>query len=283
MNHFLLNFRSFILMTLAICSYQALALEATCLEDLKPGYQVKVRCDGLSYNVSAEPECLAGGCGLIFDVHGWTMDGRTEEKNTGLAALGSKAGYVVVQPNANGASWSNYDYPKVYDFMQQTKEALDIDEKRIHFGGFSQGGIMTWTFLCRYGDELASVAPIAATANLCADDQPIPETSVIFTQGHNDSFFSFRKATEMVDQLVEDYGMDQTSKQAGSRHDITSYRNSNGTEVKFMTHSYRTSLLSGGGHCFPNPPEYSQYGCRGKAAFTLGKEILEFYQNHPKK
>ena len=56
---------------------------------------------------------------LEFDVHGWTMNGDKQNANTGLAELGRKNNYVVVQPSAPGGSWNASHYPKVYDFLNK--------------------------------------------------------------------------------------------------------------------------------------------------------------------
>ncbi|GIS33212.1 MAG: hypothetical protein Ct9H90mP4_11260 [Gammaproteobacteria bacterium] len=34
-------------------------------------------------------------------------------------------------------------------------------EERIHITGFSQGGYMSWRFICKYSDVLASAGPLA--------------------------------------------------------------------------------------------------------------------------
>ncbi len=136
-------------------------VQTSCIKDLTATNKRVVRCDGIKYNLSVPSDCVAGGCGLIFDVHGYSMNGNSQNANTGLAELGREHNYVVVQPSANGGSWGRSDYRKVHDFLLQNKTAWNIDANRIHFTGFSQGSIMTWEFVCKYPELIASAAPIA--------------------------------------------------------------------------------------------------------------------------
>src|SRR5258708_39684068 len=94
------------------------------------------------------------------------MGGRQEDDNTNLRTLGEDAGYLVVHPNAVPApplsSWTpSTDDPKVFAFVQLAVSTLRADTKRLHMTGFSEGGFMTYRFLCDHADYFASVAPAA--------------------------------------------------------------------------------------------------------------------------
>ena len=58
------------------------------------------RCaDGYLFTVSATQSCATrGGCGLVVDVHGSTMDGDQQDKGTDMRAKAGPRGYVVLQP-----------------------------------------------------------------------------------------------------------------------------------------------------------------------------------------
>ena len=66
------------------------AKSTKCLTDLSASDKRVINCDGISYNVSISDACLGGNCGLVFDVHGWTMNGDKQNANTGLAELGAE-------------------------------------------------------------------------------------------------------------------------------------------------------------------------------------------------
>ena len=94
------------------------------------------------------------------------MSGIVEDNNTNLRRLGEQYGYIVVQPNAAPAppvsSWTPAtDDPKVFAFIELAVSTLHADTKRVHMTGFSEGGYMTYRFLCDHADYFASVAPAA--------------------------------------------------------------------------------------------------------------------------
>ena len=45
-------------------------VQTSCIKDLTATNKRVIRCDGIKYNLSVPSDCVAGGCGLIFDVHG---------------------------------------------------------------------------------------------------------------------------------------------------------------------------------------------------------------------
>jgi hypothetical protein len=80
-----------------------------CISSVTAGHHA-FDCDGVHYDVEVSPACASGGCGLILDVHGLTMNGPQEDASSQLSALGAARGYVVVQPTAPasslGPSWT---------------------------------------------------------------------------------------------------------------------------------------------------------------------------------
>lgn len=41
----------------------------------KPSTPRKLTCEGTEFLLSVPTDCVNGGCGLIVDCHGWTMNG----------------------------------------------------------------------------------------------------------------------------------------------------------------------------------------------------------------
>ena len=138
------------------------AIDDPCLPSPHVGHQVYA-CNGFNFDVEVPAGCLDGGCGLIIDVPGRTMDAAMQDANTGMRARGDASGYVVIQPNANPAPPQSTFNPtpaddaKLYDFFTRAIAVYRSDPHRIHMTGFSEGGFMTWRFLCDHADLFASI------------------------------------------------------------------------------------------------------------------------------
>ncbi len=252
-------------------------------------------CDGLSYAVSVPDACVGCACGLVFDVHGFTMSAAMEEANTRIAALGRARGYVVVQPSASGtpASWNaGVDDPKVFDFMQRTIAALHIDEKRVHFTGFSQGGDMTWRFLCDHSDILASVAPAAFHNDNddCFSEGTAPPNirPILYLHGTSDSIVAYSTAITSRDRVIAAQSLGAGMEIAGDDdHRWTRYEGPSGAVFEMLDHDYSGAALIDG-HCFPGstdpggaPGQFFPFSCDPPNAFTWGEAVMDFFEAHP--
>ena len=85
-----------------------------CISSLSPGLH-KVHCDKLILTYHIPTQCAGqnsgngsngsngsngnSSCGLIMDVHGYSMTADIENNNTNMRALGDQHGYVVLQPS----------------------------------------------------------------------------------------------------------------------------------------------------------------------------------------
>ncbi len=66
---------------------------------------------------------------------------------------------VLVSPQCGKNSFWAAKVPYIKEFIDQLKEAYDIDEKRIYLTGVSMGGYGTWYTAMAYPDEFAAIAP----------------------------------------------------------------------------------------------------------------------------
>jgi len=190
-----------------------------CITDVSASSRYTFECDGVQFKVMLTQACIDAPCGLIFDVHGWLSNPDEQERRTGLArAAQDHGGYIVVQPGELSvpSSWKpDIHYPVVLDVLQQAIEAFDVDRDRVHFTGFSQGGLMTWTFVCDHADIIASAAPLAAPEVNCFLDGTGPQRPVplFYMSGTGDilaRYFSTGNGLSATDTLVRvmyDYGM----------------------------------------------------------------------------
>src|SRR4029079_11246322 len=110
-----------------------------CAPTATPGHQ-EIDCpEGVHMDVEVSPACAAGGCGIIFDVHGFTMSADELDTHTRMRLLAPPQGYVVVQPTAAGLGGDGGHDDVLWEFAQATAYVLHTDPDRLHFMGFSQG------------------------------------------------------------------------------------------------------------------------------------------------
>jgi polyhydroxybutyrate depolymerase len=267
-----------------------------CIGDTSSGYH-EYTCDGIKYDVTIPPQCTGHGppCGLVVDVHGFTMDGKMEDDNTNMRALGTQHGYVVVQPNANPAppasSWMPAtDDDKIYAFLVAAIPALGVDAKRVHFTGFSQGGNMTFRFLCKHADLFASVAPAAGEGcTFQSGDTPSREIPVLYMHGTKDALVTFQtNAIPQRDEVVTGWQMGAGKVVGqGAGYVRMRYTSPSGNVFEFLQHDYAAATSVLGGHCYPGSTDMGQeagqlfpFGCVPPNAFTWGVEVMAFFIAH---
>jgi poly(3-hydroxybutyrate) depolymerase len=146
---------------------------AACGRDEQPvakaGVQT-VRCDAgtpqfperrIGYTLAVPEHCAlaGGGCGVIMDVHGFTMSAEEQEICDDMRVRGNAAGFIVLQPSApvNPNSslgipspdwWPRYHHPQLIAFLRHTVALFGADRRRVHISGYSQGGFASWNILC---------------------------------------------------------------------------------------------------------------------------------------
>jgi predicted esterase len=281
-----------------------------CVDVVDPG-QHSFICNDLEFITSVPEQCVSEQCGLIIDVHGGTMSADMEDKNTEMRARGREHGYVVIQPNANlGLFDPENDDPIVFGFANTVIDVFHLDRDRIHMMGFSQGGYMTWRFVCAHTDWLASAAPAAAAgeANISlevgctftGDDVPDGEIDLLYMHGHRDALVDYANAEVLRDAVIARYGASQSEVVAsGTGYTRTRYSNAAGTSFEFIDHDYASDSAVGlpplgiaiEGHCYPGssdleatlPDQLMPFGCQPPTAFTWSEEVMRFFQKHPKR
>ena len=273
-----------------------------CITDTSAGHHA-FECDGLTYDLEVPPQCLAGGCGLIVDVHGFTMSAQMQDANTDMRARGLEHDFIVLQPNANPApplaSWNPAtDDDKVFAFLQRVATVFAVDPDRIHFTGFSQGGFMSWRFACAHADVLASVAPGAACGNgggafpdCVFDDANAPSEplDVLYLHGTTDALVNIACAQPRIDAVVEHFGLgpampvEQDDGHRWIRHA------SDEMVLEYIEHDYAAGSPLILGHCFPGSTDPGDatgqvfsFACEGDNAFVWGEAVMDFFLAHPK-
>lgn len=239
-----------------------------------------------------------------------------EDANSGLRARGGAAGFVVIQPSATPsppqASWDETDEPNVYDFLTRAITVYAIDPTRVHMTGFSQGGFMTWRFLCGHADLFASVAPAAAASN-CAvvgnpagaaacsftgSEMPSRKLPILYMHGRADAnYIPYSCAQPQVDAIAAAWNLTaQGVVDSSPTFTRTRWTDTVGTVVELLAHDYSSdeqvpfvSASKLQGHCFPGstdpgdqPGQLFSFACQQTASFVWGEEVVEFFVAHPR-
>lgn len=290
-----------------------------CITDVSAASRHEFLCDGVQFKVLLTQACIDQPCGLIFDVHGWLSNPDEQERRTGLArAAEENGGYIVVQPGELSvpSSWNaDLHYGIVYEFLQQAMDAFDVDTNRVHFTGFSQGGLMTWKFVCDHADVIASAAPLAAPELNCFLNSNGPSRGVplFFMSGTRDilvRYFSTGNRLSVTDTLVRvmyDYGLvsadvdDYTFSDTGdlvvddtgridTAVDALQFEivdGSQGDTFLWTRYTDATGLVfehlrHNNGHVYPDNPDSLIFPEDPAVWFPVGEAILQFFIRNPK-
>jgi len=270
-----------------------------CIDSVSAGDHVYT-CDGITYDARIPEACTTRACGLIFDVHGYSMTGAMQEASTHLKVRGAENGYIVFQPNAPGtpplSSWTPAtDDDKVFAMLELARDTFHVDADRIHFTGFSQGGSMTWRMLCRHADVLASVAPAAeAGCDFVGAEVPSREVDVLFLHGYLDALVSYDDvAVPQREAVVAGWAMG-TGEIIATDDDYvrTRFTSAVGTHFEFLEHNYSAGacLITIDGHCFPGSDDPGtangqacSFACLSPNAFVWGEDTMQFFIDHPRR
>lgn len=296
----------------------AAAPDVTTLADAvapSPGHHVFSH-DGIKIDLEVPDACAAGGCGLVLDIHGLTMNADQEDRSTGLRALVRARGYVLVQPNAPrgliGPSWTPItDDAKVWSAVASVRAALKVDPERVHVTGFSQGGAMTFRLLCAHADEIASAAPVAAADGATLDStvppfrldcpfdatsQPAVPRSILQMHGTLDGLVPIAKARQQEGAILTWLGTATDTVVAegtGFRH--RRYASAaKGVVFEYLEHDYVVTPpllpVAIGGHCLPGGDDLAGkvtgesmfFSCAPPNGFVWGPTVMDFFAAHPR-
>jgi polyhydroxybutyrate depolymerase len=284
-----------------------------CVREVTPGLHT-LTCGGeVTFTYNVPPICTQMSCGLIVDVHGFCMNADQLDENTHLRALGERHGFLVVQPTAPGGlipEWTPKQDPEIHAFVDRMVAAFHVNERRIHVTGYSQGGSMTWRFICESQPRYASFAPSNGGPNCdnfpdpgytcLTDGQGIPDRQapVLYQHGRFDVRAPFACAERNRDELVRGWNLSLAGILAeDERHSRTRYAGESGVVFEFVEHGYRAQgdLLTAtqvDGHCVPGGTQLSPWpetfcpvylSCDGEPAYRWGEEVIDFFIRHPRR
>jgi predicted esterase len=272
-----------------------------CVTDVSAG-EHKFNCDGITYLVLVHPQCLKKQCGLIFDIHGATMSGLQMRDNTLLNEIAPQAGYIYVNPSKvdrnTGGIWdlnNDADPAKQVLVFDKFIAAYQVNPKRIHVTGFSQGGYTTFYFIAHRNAALASAAPVAGALQqpAWANDSWQPRIPILVMNGNMDTASTIDASNELVDALVT--GLELSGGDVIKSDPLYKWKRYTGTnaDVEYITHDYGGQAVLAG-HCIPggidvagapNNVGLNATSCTtpvGANYLPWGDTVLQWFIDHPK-
>jgi poly(3-hydroxybutyrate) depolymerase len=266
----------------------------------------------IAYTVATPAACASegGGCGVVMDVHGFTMTGAQQEQADDFQALGNGVGYIVVQPTAPLDPQGKHDWrPLVHHdalllFLREVVAAFGADRARVHVMGYSQGGFAAWSLLCKAPDLVCSAAPLEASAldawgagygtGGCFTPPargPAVARSILFTNGVTDVLSVVANARRQVADVAHAWGLNPAAARnsSGFKYTASSWSTPR-LNFSYLEHDYNITnqyASSIKGHCFPTTKEdgcamsdaHGVFRCCG--AFTWARRALAFFQDNP--
>jgi hypothetical protein len=272
-----------------------------CITKVSAGDHV-FTCSGVTFLVKIDEQCTKTACGLIFDVHGGTMGGLQMRDNTKLHELAPQHGYIVVHPSATpentGGSWDlTADPPKIVDFFQRMAKAFHTDAKRHHVTGFSQGSAVTFYFLCKHSNLLASAAPISGNSadTTCINSMWQPRVPFLFMSGTKDTALTIETSNMRIETMISQLGlMGGTQIEGDGHYTRKRWTGAGGMELDYLVHDYGGQFALDG-HCIPGGtdipggPNSLPFGVNATTCTTgdikikWGELALKYFLEHPKR
>lgn len=145
---------------------------------------------------------------LVLSLHGGGGNAENQRRVSGFNELADEKGFIVVYPDGsgrleeniltwNGGTCCGYAVTNQIDdvgfiraLIAELQSNYNIDPKRIHATGLSNGGIMSYRLACDAPDLFAAIAPVAGTQNYvrCEPGEPV---SVIHFHGTDDTHLPY--------------------------------------------------------------------------------------------
>jgi len=267
------------------------------------------------WTVSVPDGCDKGGCGIIFDIHGATMNALDQEKGTKLRVLGNRAvrrgastPYIVAQPNLTDFFDSQgldlfsvfgdayvAELPAMKKFIDDAILKFNVDRNRIHVTGFSRGTHTVNEFYCNAAEreKYASFSmhgeilkckihknkPLILTNGIkdwLTPNKPKYENSRVMNKLRSKGF-----TETLVHQDPNWRSPDWVDGLIEGKYEHRRFTN-RGDQFWFESIEHSGDAYPAAGHCFPRTG--NNYGwLRCLTTFNVGEKIIDFFIAHPKK
>ncbi len=271
-------------------------IRSTGVGPTAPGAAREFNCAGTPerFLVAIPPACTDGGCGLIADLPGATAMAENPNLNTGLRqrTRNLPQPFIVLGANNPRLFFDAASSDRIFEFMQALANVFDVDRDRIHIGGFSNGGRVTFDFACD-PEKAAFIASAAPQATSQSIDGPVcarPLVPIRYFNGRNDGIADFPEIQVTAARIVQGIG-------AGAPETVDSSPVGNFVQLRFtgaqgqlferLIYDNIKDPAAGppdiGGHCYVGPFTPNGGACTDEAAFENGAKTLEFYLENPRR
>lgn len=247
---------------------------------------------------------------LVVMLHGHGGSDKQIAELTKMSEKADKEGFIVAYPNATdwlGSSglraWDSdnglvppgfhsNDVAFIGKVIGHGESTLNVDAKRIHLVGYSNGGMMTFKTAAELSDKVASFAVVAAAMS-GKEEAPSSPISVLSIGGSSDGVVPpfglmaceglmtlglprFEPDTYASHFWKTSIGADEFTEEAfGEKVLVENFKNvNNGADVRRIT-------ISGGDHEWPGSDRRRRPG-DPDGEFSATDEIWAFLQSHPK-
>jgi poly(3-hydroxybutyrate) depolymerase len=276
---------------------------------------MNVRCvvDGVDvvYTVTVPPGCERGGCGLILDNHGMSMNAAQQNAGTKLREhgwvaerFGAPTPFIVVQPNLTdlfdrqtlidiesvvGGAYLN-ELPNLVYFVNHMIDVYRVDTNRTHMYGFSRGGKTVNAIYCDMGlRQLFASYAVGGMDLECPVDKPlmliIGDGDFAAPNGIAEAEAAFLSQGGVTTRaIVNDPGYSSPDwvwtwggLQRKGRHHHLRFK-ANGRKLETIRHSGSTLPL--GGHCHAADEYNGWIVCN--ANMETGRKLVKFFIKNPR-
>ncbi len=143
---------------------------------------------------------------LVFVFHGAGNTGAIMQKDSGIAELAGREGFIAAFPDGIDKRWNggasdpqslasaqSDDVAFVSAMIDMIDSEHPVDRRRVFAAGSSNGGIFCYTLACRLADRIAAIAPISGLLGeaVAARYHPSGPVSVISFNGTDDPLVPF--------------------------------------------------------------------------------------------
>ncbi len=153
---------------------------------------------------------------LVVLLHGYGASGALQELYLGLKKQAEQLGFAYANPDGtmdqkNKRFWNatkaccDYGDTGVDDegylmaLVEEIAGSVNIDPKRIHFFGHSNGGFMAYRMACHHADRIASVGVLAGGMTIHAEDcQPTNAVGILHVHGDADETIAYEGGSVAV-------------------------------------------------------------------------------------
>ena len=167
--------------------------------------------------ISSVPENNSNHLGIIFLLHGF---GASMQDLVDIAPMINKDDYIFIFPNApfemsfglnqKGYSWFDFDnlsqISKSQKILENTIEEslklFNIDDNKMHLGGFSQGGMMAMHSDLIYQNLFSGYIILSSKIIPNIDINLKTDSRIFLAHGVNDSIIDIYDARETQNKLI---------------------------------------------------------------------------------